>query len=136
LFSGVCTFNSSVPLICIRSNTTRQSQQYQPFTIEHQLITYYISIPEDGEFFAEGLQGLHIEFCCGDAYRIVSDRSEGLALGIYYNSASVIMTVRVVPYPVDAYHKTLILQSSRLQENVPHSAATLWPVGYVYHCIV
>ena len=57
----------------IRSNTTRQSQQYQPFTIEHQLITNYISIPEDGEFFAEGLQGLHIEFCCGDAYRIVCD---------------------------------------------------------------
>ena len=95
-----------------------------------------ISIPEDGEFFAEGLQELHIEFCRGDAFCIVCDRSEGLALGIYNNSASVIMTVGVVPYPVDAYHETLVLEGPRLQENVPYTATALRPVSNVYHSIV
>jgi hypothetical protein len=82
------------------------------------------------------MQGLHIEFCYCGAFGIVCDRGELFSLGIYHHRTAVIMAVWVVPYPVDTYHEALVLKGAGLQENVPYTAAALWPVGDIDDGIV
>ena len=91
----------------------------------------FVRILEDREFLPESVERFHIQDGGGCGGGVVWHRGEDCSFGIDDGRTSIIMADGVVAYPVDSYHKTLVLEGTGLQQHIPYPAAAGWPVGNI-----